>query len=84
MLSSGKEFLISSINDLATCMEEMVLTHKLLRVSRSKQCTVGIVMLDALCAEGDQINLSQLLINELLQDASLAQKKVLLSIMLGY
>ena len=48
LVSSGKEFLISSINDPTTRTEATILTHKLLLVSRLKQCTTGIVMLVAL------------------------------------
>ena len=66
LVSSSEYFLISSINDRATRMEATILTHKMLHISRPKQCTAGIVMLVALYVEGVQINLSQLLLNELL------------------
>ena len=51
-------------------MEATILTHKLLCVSNPQQCNVGIVILDALCAEEAQFNLSKFLLNELLRDAA--------------
>ena len=56
-------------------MEATVLTHKILRDSRPMQRTVGIVILVALCAEGVQINLSQLFLSEILQDVASAQEE---------
>ena len=72
MVSYEKYFLISSIDDPATHMDTTILTHKMLHVLRLKQCTVEIVLLVALYVEGVQNNLSQLFLNEILQDVSLA------------
>ena len=57
MASSGEEFPISSIKDPVNPMEAKILTHTILYVSNPQQCNVGIIMLDALCAEGVQFNL---------------------------
>ena len=48
----------------------------MLCASHPNQCTIGAVMLAALCAKAVQINWSQFLLNDLLQDAASSQEEV--------
>ena len=48
--------LILFINDLVVLLEVGICSCNMLRTLLPNQCTMGIVFIDALCAEGVQIN----------------------------
>ena len=75
MVRANREFLISSISDPTICFAAKLLSCKMLSTSIPNQCTMGGVALTELCAEGVQINWSQFLLNELLQDANTSQEE---------
>ena len=66
--------LISSINDYTVRFVVKVLSYKMLCKMQPTQCTAGMVALDEFCAEGVQIDQSQFLLNELLEDTSKSQE----------
>ena len=68
LVMANKGFLISSINDYTIRFVAKVFSCKILCKLWPNQCTMGAVVLAELCMEGVQINWSQLLLNELLQD----------------
>ena len=65
-------FLISSINDYTIHFVAKVLSCKMLCKLRPNQCNMGVVVIAELYMEGVQINWSQFLLNELLEDISLS------------
>ena len=70
-----KDFFIASINDHTIWFAAKVLDKKLVRKMRTNQCTTRTIVVVELCAASVQLNWSQYLLNELLEDVKKVQAK---------
>ena len=68
LVHGGNDYLISSINYIAVRSAEKILCSKVLRKIRPTECTTATIELAEQCMQGVQINWSQFLLNELMDD----------------
>ena len=70
----ARGFLIPLIEDASVRFTPRILSCKLLHKMRPTECTTGPVEITRQCAQGLNFNWSQLLLNELIDDAEQAQE----------
>ena len=68
LVCDEKRFLLSSIDDSVVRVAEKILLSKVLRNMRPTECTTTIVELEKKCVQGVNINWSQFLLNELMEN----------------